>query len=36
MLKKRHVAETRAARSAKRHGFTPADVKAALERLPED
>ena len=33
MLKKRHVAETRAARSAKRHGFTPADVKAALERL---
>ena len=33
LLKKRHVAETRAARSAKRHGFTPADVKAALERL---
>ncbi len=35
MLKKRHVAETRAARSAKRHGFTPADVKAAFERLAE-
>ena len=33
LLKKRHMAEMRAARSAKRHGFTPADVKAAFERL---
>ncbi|EEH57104.1 uncharacterized protein MICPUCDRAFT_58415 [Micromonas pusilla CCMP1545] len=32
-LKKRHVAETRAARSAKKNGFTPEDVRVALERM---
>ena len=33
LLKKRHMAETRAARSAARFGFTPQDAREALERM---
>ena len=32
-LKQRHMAEVRAGRSAARAGFTPADVRGALERM---